>query len=93
MTRFALAHAQGGTVEYFHILFDSHEIVWAEGALSESFHPGQQGWKALDTATRSEILGLFPQLASYGLPAYGPAARPSLRDFEGRALQAAMGLA
>lgn len=81
---------EGGEVEYFHILFDRHEILWAEGALSESFHPGQQGWKALDQPTRTEILHLFPQLADQGLPHYGPAARLSLRDYEGRTLRAMM---
>jgi hypothetical protein len=76
----------GGLVEYFHILFDRHEIIFAEGAPSESFHPGEQGWKALDHATRAEILQIFPQLACPGFAAYGPAARPSLRGFEARTI-------
>ena len=77
---------EGGTVDYFHILFDQHEIVFAEGAASESFHPGEQGWKALDQATRDEVLELFPELRTDGFMAYGPAARRSLRDYEARAL-------
>jgi hypothetical protein len=81
---------QGGEVEYFHMLFDRHEIVFAEGAAAESFHPGQQGWKALDAATRAEILGLFPQLADGDFAGYGPAARLSLKDYEGRILADAM---
>ena len=81
---------EGGEVEYFHMLFDRHEIVFAEGAASESFHPGQQGWKALDEATRAEILDLFPELADGGFDGYGPAARLSLKDYEGRILAEAM---
>ncbi len=54
---------EGGEVEYFHMLLDTHEIIYAEGAPSESFHLGEQGWKALDQATRNEILTLFPELA------------------------------
>ncbi|MEM7243178.1 MAG: Hint domain-containing protein, partial [Pseudomonadota bacterium] len=30
-------------VEYFHILFDTHEVIFAEGAPSESFHPAEMG--------------------------------------------------
>jgi hypothetical protein len=77
----------GGTVEYFHVLFDSHEIVWAEGAPSESFHPGEQGWGALDRAARDEILALFPELDT-GFDRYGPAARMSLKAHEARVMTA-----
>ncbi|EET46529.1 type I secretion target repeat protein [Thalassobium sp. R2A62] len=77
---------EGGEVEYFHMLFDTHEIIYAEGCPSESFHPGQQGWKALDQATRDEILTLFPQLVDGTLNDYGPAARMSLKHKEGKLL-------
>ena len=30
-------------VEYFHILLDQHQVIFAEGAPSESFHPGAEG--------------------------------------------------
>lgn len=75
----------GGIVEYFHLLFDQHEVIWAEGAASESFHPGQQGWNALDEPARTEILRLFPELGA-AFSGYGPSARASLRLFEGQAL-------
>ncbi|WP_323038291.1 Hint domain-containing protein [Gemmobacter sp.] len=77
-------------VDYFHLLFDHHEIVFAEGAPSESFHPGREGWKALDTATRNEILDLFPELAEGDFAAYGTTARLALRDYEGRMLARAL---
>ena len=32
---------EGGVVEYYHILFDQHEVIYAEGCPSESFHPGE----------------------------------------------------
>ena len=75
-----------GEVEYFHMLFDTHEIIWAEGAPSESFHPGEQGWKALDQATRDEILSLFPELSDGNFNAYGASARTSLKHSEGQLL-------
>lgn len=74
----------GGEVEYFHILFDTHEIIFAEGAPSESFHPGQQGWDALTQAARAEILTLFPEMASGDFSAFGPSARRSLKAFEAK---------
>ena len=35
--------ADVGEVEYFHMLFDAHEIVFANGAPAESLHPGRGG--------------------------------------------------
>jgi hypothetical protein len=49
-------------VVYCHLLFDRHEVILAEGALSESFHPGEIGLEALDGAQRAEIAALFPGL-------------------------------
>lgn len=71
-------------VEYFHMLFDAHEIVLADGAPSESFHPGHVGWGALAEAAREEILSLFPELEAQGFATYGPAARRSLTAAEAR---------
>lgn len=48
-------------VEYFHILFDRHEVVTANGVLSESFFPGDQ-ILLQDRAIRAELLALFPEL-------------------------------
>jgi hypothetical protein len=77
-------------VEYFHLLFDAHEIIYAEGCPSESFHPGQVGWGALAEAARAEILALFPQLSALDFTAYGPSARRSLSAAEARVARAAM---
>ena len=81
---------EGGEVEYFHMLFNTHEIIWAEGAPSESFHPGEQGWKALDQATRDEILTLFPELVDGRFEDYGTSARTSLKHSEGQLLSEAL---
>lgn len=75
---------EGGTVEYFHMLFDTHEIVFAEGAPSESFHPGQIGWRGLSDAARAEILALFPELQQGQFEAYGSSARRTLLAKEAR---------
>lgn len=73
---------EGGEVTYFHLLFDQHEIIFAEGCMSESFHPGEMGWQGLESAARDEILSLFPELRKFGLGSYGPVARPVIRPHE-----------
>jgi len=76
---------EGGEVEYFHVLFDRHEIVFAEGIPSESFHPGAVGLGGMAEPTREEILALFPHLR-HDAEAFGTSARRSLRGFEAAAL-------
>lgn len=54
--------ASGAEVEYVHLLFDRHEVVFAEGAPSESLFTGPEALRALDAAAREEILRLFPEI-------------------------------
>ncbi|WP_342078317.1 Hint domain-containing protein [Yoonia sp. SS1-5] len=49
-------------ITYVHLLFDAHQLIWSEGLLSESFHPGQQSIGALAPQTRAELMALFPEL-------------------------------
>lgn len=73
-------------VTYYHMLFDRHEVVFANGAASESFHPGHEGLGAIDAAAREELFDLFPTLRSD--PAqYGDTARMVLRRYEAQALR------
>jgi hypothetical protein len=74
-------------VTYYHILFDAHEIVFAEGAGAESFHPGEEGFDALGARAQDEITALLPHIAGGNFAAYGPSARRSLRAHEARLLQ------
>lgn len=71
----------GGFVTYYHILFDEHEIIYANGAASESFHPGEIGLSAVTDEARDELFALFPELRS--LPSsYGATARRCLKKHE-----------
>jgi peroxidase len=54
----------GGFVTYFHMCFDDHQIVMAEGIPSESFLPAAQSLKNVDAAAQAELLRLFPELAT-----------------------------
>lgn len=49
-------------VEYFHILFDRHEIVWANGTETESLYIGPEAAKAVGDSAMEEIITLFPHL-------------------------------
>ena len=75
----------GGTITYYHILFDQHEIVFAEGATCESFHPGHVGVTGMEDAQREEIYALFPGLEA-DVTDYGPLARMGLKKAEGGVL-------
>jgi Hint domain len=50
------------TVRYVHFMFDEHEIVYANGSLSESFYPGDIALDSVDMLAQEEILRLFPEL-------------------------------
>ena len=78
-----------GGVSYVHVMCDAHQIIRAEGSWTESFQPAAAVLNALDAATRAELLGLFPALATEaGLKAFA-AARPVLNGTEARSLLAA----
>jgi Ca2+-binding RTX toxin-like protein len=51
-------------VTYFHLLFDQHEIVYANGIPSESLYLGKEAQKSLSVDGREEIYALFPETAS-----------------------------
>jgi Hint domain len=70
-------------VTYLHLLFDRHEVILSEGALSESLHLGETGLGALDPAQRQELEALFPDQALERRRA----AFPTLRMAEARALR------
>lgn len=49
-------------VTYWHILFDRHEVVLANGAPSESLYTGPEALNAVSNESRAEIVALFPEL-------------------------------
>ncbi|HHS94055.1 MAG TPA: type I secretion protein, partial [Rhodobacterales bacterium] len=50
-------------VTYLHIMFDQHELLFADGAPSESFYPGPEALRSVGTEACAEVLTLFPELA------------------------------
>jgi len=81
----AVTQDEGGHVTYIHMMFDQHEIVYADGAATESFHPGDQGVSAVTDEAREELFSLFPELRS-NLRGYGDTARRCLKKHETKLL-------
>ncbi len=79
-------------VTYVHIMFDRHEVIFADGARSESFYPGPAALRSLDHEALTEMLMLFPDLATVALGddqadmRFGEPARPYLLRSELRKL-------
>lgn len=47
---------------YYHLVFDRHEVVFSNGAATESLYPGPMALQSLGQAAREEIYALFPEL-------------------------------
>ncbi len=63
--RDVIQHAQD-EVTYIHIMFDRHEVIYAEGIAAESFYAGDIALGAVEEAAREELFVIFPELRSAG---------------------------
>lgn len=67
-------------VEYFHILCPRHEVLFSNGAASESFYPGFEALRLMSEPDRRALFACVPGLAAQPVEhAYGPRARSMLR--------------
>jgi hypothetical protein len=73
-------------VTYIHMLFDQHEIIYAEGAATQSFHPGLLGIDAIHCAASEELLAIHPNRRS-DVSLYGDTARRCLKRHEANLLR------
>ncbi|PVA10282.1 2,3,4,5-tetrahydropyridine-2,6-carboxylate N-succinyltransferase [Pelagivirga sediminicola] len=80
---------EGGEVEYVHILFDRHQLVFSEGLETESFLPGPQTANSFEAEIVEEICAIFPELCPKTGRGYSPAARRTLKRFEAHLLMSA----
>lgn len=74
-------------IEYLHLLFDRHEIVFAEGAPSESFYPNSILLEQ-DRTLRDEIEAIFPEMTRDPANKSCPLARRAVAAHEARLLAA-----
>ncbi|MBW6416868.1 Hint domain-containing protein [Celeribacter sp. PS-C1] len=76
-----IREARGGMVTYYHLMFDRHEVIFAEGAPSESFHVSDFSLTGVANGAREELFSLFPELRS--MPTHhGDTARKCLKAHE-----------
>ena len=69
-------------VTYFHMLFDRHEVILADGMWTESFFPGPVALNNLQLDQQNELLNIFPELKRRDGPDVFALARPEARHFE-----------
>ena len=62
--------SEASKVSYYHFLFDQHELVFSNGAITESLFLGPEALRSVSPSCRLEILSLFPEL---GQPEIAPA--------------------
>ncbi|NEX45584.1 Hint domain-containing protein [Pseudotabrizicola algicola] len=70
-------------VTYVHLLCEAHQVIFADGAPTESLFPGGSALSAFDRPARDEIRRLFPQLCPRE-GAGGGLARPVLNRVAAR---------
>ncbi|MEO1139759.1 MAG: Hint domain-containing protein [Pseudomonadota bacterium] len=73
-------------VTYVHLLLPRHQILWANGVETESFHPASASLSALDDEDRKRLLEYNPHL-EHEPQAYGGFARRNLSASEAAILQ------
>ena len=73
-------------VTYVHVLMERHQIVWANGLETESFHPSNSALDMVDPGQREGLLNILPRLA-LDPNAYGDFARRNLTSSEAAILR------
>lgn len=66
---------------YTHLMFDSHQVIFANGLETESFHPAFANLSEMPEDQRAGLFEVLPDLALYE-DAYGPSARRTLSSAE-----------
>ena len=68
-------------VTYVHLLLSTHQVVWANGVETESFHPSNTALAFLNEADRARLLEVHPEFEA-NPQAYGTHARRNLSASE-----------
>ncbi|SLN60250.1 hypothetical protein PEL8287_03269 [Roseovarius litorisediminis] len=72
-------------VNYHHLLFKRHQVVWSNGLPSESFFPDHVGLSAYSDKMQNSLMSTLPALRQ-GINAYGRTARMVLKPSETQVL-------
>jgi hypothetical protein len=68
-------------VTYIHLLLEDHQILWANGVETESFHPANAAMSSLDDTDRKRLLRMLPGI-DQDPHKYGDYARRNLSPSE-----------
>lgn len=68
-------------VVYVHLMFDRHEVIFANGVPCESLFMSEASIKGMGPTGRAEIAQIFPELLA-SPAAFGQTARPCVHGFE-----------
>lgn len=69
------------SVTYIHLLLPRHEVVFANGLETESFHPAGEALDSVEAGQRDRLVAMMPELGADPM-AYGAYARRSLNRAE-----------
>lgn len=73
-------------VEYWHFLLDAHQVVFSNGARTETMFTGPEALKSVSDEARAEIFTIFPELEEQGEAVCHPPARMMASGRRGRQL-------
>lgn len=82
----SIRREEGGEVEYVHLLFDKHQVIYSEGLATESFLPGPQTTGSFEEELVDEICSIFPEIDPDTGQGYSPAVRRTLKAHEAEVL-------
>ena len=73
-------------VTYIHLMLDQHQVVWANGVETESFHPANTSLNAIEEDQRKRLFDVNPEL-EHDPHTYGDYARRNLSPSEAEILK------
>jgi len=68
-------------MRFYNLMFDSHQIIQANGLETESYHPGNYGFTAMSLEMLHHLRQIFPHLDG-NLSGFGQTVRPILKRLE-----------
>lgn len=71
---------------FYNLMFDSHQIIQANGLDTESYHPGNFGISVMTLEMQHHLRQIFPHLNG-DLSRFGRTVRPILKGFEAEVLR------
>ncbi|OZB17942.1 MAG: hypothetical protein B7X55_05575 [Rhodobacterales bacterium 34-62-10] len=75
-----------GGVDYWHLLFDKHQLIYAEGAIAESLYAGPEALKAVGAMAMRRRFPIMREAPMLFRKAAGRLARPHLKGRDARHL-------